>query len=122
MYAAAPDEANETLAVLQRVMGVRKPKKTLSFLRCLEALDRYVLAGAAAGQFRLSSGFAYIATVKEVAARGKHGVAVQYDELVRTKWAQEAYNSGKTAYPIDAKMCEVDEKCYTMVCNPLASA
>ena len=42
--------------------------------------------------------------------------------FVRTKWAQEAYNSGKTAYPIDAKMCEVDEKCYTMVCNPLASA
>ena len=40
------EEECETLKVMQKVMGVRKTKHTMSFVQLLEALQRYVVAGA----------------------------------------------------------------------------
>ena len=56
---------SETVRTLQKVMGVKKPKKTLAFLACLEALDRYVIAGAACKQFEFTSGLAHLAMGKQ---------------------------------------------------------
>ena len=39
----------------QKVMGVSKPKLPLTFIQCIEALQRYIVAGALCDQFEYSA-------------------------------------------------------------------
>ena len=99
-------------------MNVKQSKHELNFLQCTAALDKYAVGGAAAKQFKLSSGLAHCAIVKHVANKAwqdgqRHQVAVKYDELIREKWASLAYQAGATGiFDIDEAMCNLDEKVY----------
>jgi hypothetical protein len=110
------ESKSETFKVMQRVMGVKKEPRTLSFLQCLEALQRYAIAGALCKQFRYSSGLAHVAIVTRVAARAakegkRHATAVAYDQRVRERWAVRAYNAGLNGhFDLDEAMCTIDEK------------
>ena len=62
------ENESETLKCMRKVMGVQKQqKKSMTFLQCIEALHRYIIAGAACKQFKLSSGLAHISVIMEVA-------------------------------------------------------
>ena len=108
------DDKSETLRTMQRVMGVKKTKRSMSILQCIEALHRYVLAGAMTKQFKHSSGLTHIANVMEVAAKAakagkRHQLAVVYDLRVREKWAYEAHAAGRSgAFDIDEAMSKID--------------
>ena len=112
-----PDES-ETMKAMQKVMGVRHEKKSLSFLQVLEATMRYVLAGVVCGQFNLCAGWAHIVVLLQVAseavkAGGRHSVAVSYDRLVREKWAAMAYASGSSGkFDINAAMMVKDDEVF----------
>ena len=111
------------MKTMKRVMGVKSDKQTLNFLQCIEALQRYILAGAMCKQFKYSSGLAHIAIVTQVASKAakegkRHAAAVLYDERVREKWAEEAYKAGKDGqFDLDAAMCTLDVKVCEEVCR-----
>lgn len=112
------EEENPAIQTMQKVLGVHKPRRSTTFLQCLEALQRYIIAGAICKQFKYSSGLAHLAIVVQVATKAgkegkRHSVAVAYDEKVREKWAETAYNAGQHgAFDIDAAMMVLDEKVY----------
>ena len=58
------EERGETIKAMQKVMNIKRQKHELTFLQCLAALDMYVVAGAAANQFKLSCGLAHCAIIK----------------------------------------------------------
>lgn len=111
------EEPSESIKAMQKVMGIHKAKRTLSFLSCLEALDGYIVAGAMLKQFDLASGLTHVAIIKQIAGkavddRQRHGVAVIYDELVRKKWSEQAHMAGAGSFDINAAMQEIDDKVY----------
>ena len=112
------DDDSETVKAMQKVMGIKKEKRNMSFLQCTQALDTYIVAGAATKQFEFTAGLAHVAIVRQVAGRAvddgeRHGVATGYDELVREKWANKAHAAGmKGTFDLNAAMREIDEKVY----------
>ena len=117
------DDDSETLRTMQKVMGIKKEKKNLSFLQCMQALDTYIVAEAVTKQFEFTAGLAHIAIVKQVAGRAvedgeRHGVATVYDELVREKWVNKAHTAGmRGTFDLNAAMRELDEKVYLKALN-----
>ena len=113
------DEESETLRTLQRVMGVKQEKRTLTFLQCLQGLQRYIIAAASCKQFSLAAGWSYLGVVMQVATRAgaegkRHTVAVIYDQLAREKWATAAYHAGMSgSFQLEDAMGTLDEKVYS---------
>ena len=87
-------------------------------LQCIDALHRYVLAGAMTQQFKHASGMAHIANVMKVAAKAakagkRHQLAVMYDERVGEKWEFEAHAVDKSdEFGIDVAMCQFDKNTF----------
>ena len=112
------EDESETMRTMQKVMGITKNKRSLSMLQCIDALHRYVLAGAMTQQFQYASGMAHIANVMKVAAKAakagkRHQLAVMYDEKVREKWEFEAHAAGKSdEFKIDVAMCQFDKSTF----------
>jgi hypothetical protein len=112
------ENESESFKAMQKVMGVKKKVSTLNFLQCMEALHRYVIAGAMCKQFSLATGLAHISNVMNAATkagkeRKRHAVAVTYDHMVREKLATAAYHAGRTGnFDIDIEMCKFDERIY----------
>ena len=108
--AVESEDESEPQKHLRKVMGVSKPKSTLTFLQCLEALHRYVVIASACKQFALASGMTHIMIVMKVASLHGQHVAVAYDERAREKWASAAHYAGMSGrFSVDEAMCKLDE-------------
>jgi len=110
------EQESETVKALAKLHGVKKTKPTLSFVQTLEALFRYVLAGAATKQFSLADGLNHFGVVLRVAGQAKrHSAAVAYDQRVREKWANLAFQAGSGSFDLSDAMSKLDEQVYKEV-------
>jgi len=111
------EDESETLKTLAKLHGVKKSKPKLSFLQTLEALLRYTVAGAATKQFSLADGLAHLGVVLRVAGQAKrHSAAVAYDQRVREKWANQAFQAGSEGtFDLAAAMGKLDDVVYKEV-------
>ena len=107
------EQESETVKALAKLHGVKKTKPTLSFAQTLEALFRYVLAGAATKQFSLADGLNHFGVVLRVAGQAKrHSAAVAYDQRVREKWANLAFQAGSGSFDLSHAMSKLDDQVY----------
>ena len=114
---AEDDDAaqSSTVTELAKVLGVRAKtaKAPLAFNKWLAAFDVYALAAATAGQWPIAASYTHKAVCLQLAAEAKVeqralGVTVVYDELVRRRMAERAYQNAPGYNPA-TPVAEVDK-------------